>query len=602
MFLNGLGSLGVKGMANNGADPLMIVGLISFLAALIASLTVQMFFMAQRRKSRRQLERIPQDVMRKYVFRENYLISEVESPDWYLTDPEDRSGAWRNLAMGLEHLHPDIRRKMDRLARHGEGFLLVGRLGQDEISLSGTFEDGQVCITVSPMTQSGQRSIVDHDSFERLQEETKILRYAMEANPFPIWRLDGEGNITWANAAYFDLLSKLRGETEVVLWPIPDIFAAAMAEAQSGAQKARISLTPEQPPSGGTGPDGKLWYEVQMHQSASTADHADAKGDTRETADFEGALYIATPCNRLVAAERSLRNFVQTLSKTFAHLPIGLAVFDRKRELILFNPALVDLSTLDPRWLSARPSLFEFLDQLRDNRRMPEPRDYRAWRSSLIALEKGAENGNYEEIWNLPDGQSFRVIGRPHPDGAVALIFENISAEVSLTRKFRGDIEIYQSALDHDEQAVVIFNADGELEISNAAYAVLWEDDPRERLTRDDFGHALQTWEAHCLPHPLFEDLRLTFNGETGAANSAMSDVIWMKDGRRLDFIMTPLQHGRVMLKFRMGIGAGLNAGLSTGLSTGLNQAKPLHPEEMSGEARPNTPIAVLMNYAASQS
>lgn len=596
----GLCSLGVKGMASNGTDPLIIVGLVSFLAALIASLTVQMFFMAQRRKSRRQLERIPQDVQRKYVFRENYLISEVESPDWYLADTEDRSGAWRNLAMGLEHLHPDIRRKMDRLARHGEGFLLIGRLGQDEISLSGTFEDGQVCITVSPVTQRGQRSIVDHDSFERLQEETKILRYAMEANPFPIWRLDGAGNITWANAAYFDLFAKLQGETEIVLWPIPDIFAAAMAEAKSGVHKSRISLTPEQPPSGGTGPDGKLWYEVQMHQSTSKVDHAEptgntpgnATGDAGTSTDFEGALYIATPCNRLVAAERSLRNFVQTLSKTFAHLPIGLAVFDRKRELILFNPALVDLSTLDPRWLSARPSLFEFLDQLRDNRRMPEPRDYRAWRSSLMALEKGAENGNYEEIWNLPDGQSFRVIGRPHPDGAVALIFENISAEISLTRKFRGDIEIYQSVLDHDEQAIAIFNTDGELEVSNTAYAMLWEDDPRERLTRDDFGQALHIWEGRCLPHPLFEELRLTLNGEAGHGNSAMSDVIWMKDGRRLDLAMMPLQHGRVMMKFR----------------ASLSQAKPLHSHEMGdrgdigGDGRPSSPITVLMNYAASQS
>lgn len=51
------------------------------------------------------MDRIPQDAMRKYVFRENYLISNVEATDWYLADPEDRAGAWRNLALGLEHLH-----------------------------------------------------------------------------------------------------------------------------------------------------------------------------------------------------------------------------------------------------------------------------------------------------------------------------------------------------------------------------------------------------------------------------------------------------------------------------------------------------------------
>src|SRR6056300_930551 len=103
----------------------------------------------------------------------------------------------------------------------------------------------------------------------------------------------------------------------------------------------------------GTGPDGKLWYEVRQHRTAPVGETAELEPPT------DGSLYIATPCNRLVAAERSLRNFVQTLSKTFAHLPVGLAIFDQKRELISFNAALVELSTLDPRWLSGRPSLFE---------------------------------------------------------------------------------------------------------------------------------------------------------------------------------------------------------------------------------------------------
>ena len=569
-------------MAAIGANPLFIVGGVSFLAALVASLMVQFVILQQGRKLGGRMDRIPQDAMRKYVFRENYLISDVEATDWYLADPEDRAGAWRNLALGLEHLHPDIRRKMDRLSRHGEGFLLIGRLGQDEISLSGGFEDGQITITVSPLTHSGQRSIVDHDSLERLQEETKTLRHAMEANPYPIWPHDADGKIIWANAAYFDLVERLRGETGVVLWPIPDVFCDSLAEASAQEDKARVGLMPDHPPSGGTGPDGKLWYEVRQHRTAPVGETAELEPPT------DGSLYIATPCNRLVAAERSLRNFVQTLSKTFAHLPVGLAIFDRKRELILLNAALVELSTLDPRWLSGRPSLFEFLDQLRDNRRMPEPRDYRAWRSSLIALEKGAENGNYEEIWNLPDGQSFRVLGRPHPDGAVALIFENISSEMSLTRKFRADMEIYQSALDHDEQAIAIFNGDGELEVSNAAYAMLWEDDPRERLTRDDFAQALQIWEGRCLPHLVWEELRQTMTQAQGEVRSSMSDVVWMSDGRRLNIYLTPLKSGRTMIKFR------------TSMQKSGQRPPPPQAVEPSGETRATSPITMLMNYATS--
>ena len=108
-----------------------------------------------------------------------------------------------------------------------------------------------------------------------------------------------------------------------------------------------------------------------------------------------------------------------------------------------------------------------------------------------------------------------------------------------------------QSAWDHDEQAIAIFNGNGELEVSNAAYAMLWEDDPRERLTRDDFAQALQIWEGRCLPHLVWEELRQTMTQAQGEVRSSMSDVVWMSDGRRLNIYLTPLKSGRTMIKFR---------------------------------------------------
>jgi len=51
------------------------------------------------------------------------------------------------------------------------------------------------------------------------------------------------------------------------------------------------------------------------------------------------------------------RNFVQTLTKTFAQLSIGLAIFNRERQLVLFNPALIDLTALPADFLTGRPHL-----------------------------------------------------------------------------------------------------------------------------------------------------------------------------------------------------------------------------------------------------
>jgi hypothetical protein len=59
----------------------------------------------------------------------------------------------------------------------------------------------------------------------------------------------------------------------------------------------------------------------------------------------------------IVRAQQAQKNFVQTLTKTFATLAIGLAIFDRNRQLMLFNPALIDLPALPADFLSARPNL-----------------------------------------------------------------------------------------------------------------------------------------------------------------------------------------------------------------------------------------------------
>ena len=159
-------------------------------------------------------------------------------------------------------------------------------------------------------------------------------------------------------------------------------------------------------------------------------------------------LGFALAADDLVAAEATLRRFVETLTETFAHLPIGLAVFDKNRRLGLFNPALTDLVKIDAVWLAGRPSLRDFLERLRETRQMPEQKDFAAWRRKLSELEEGARDGTYEENWQLPSGKIFRVTGRPHPQGALAFLFEDISTAIELERRYRSELELSQATLD----------------------------------------------------------------------------------------------------------------------------------------------------------
>jgi|TARA_B110000495_G_C22654839_1_gene388006 hypothetical protein len=131
---------------------------------------------------------------------------------------------------------------------------------------------------------------------------------------------------------------------------------------------------------------------------------------------------------------------VQAFTKTFAEMPVGLAIFDQQRRLVLFNPALTDLTSLVLvlvlAFVSERPSLFDFFNRLRENWVVPEPKNSAAWRAQLAELVASSNDGAYCATWSLANGLTYQVRGRPHFDGALAFLFEVISAKISVAQKF----------------------------------------------------------------------------------------------------------------------------------------------------------------------
>ena len=58
--------------------------------------------------------------------------------------------------------------------------------------------------------------------------------------------------------------------------------------------------------------------------------------------------------------------------------------------------------------------------------------------------------------------------GRPHPDGAIAFLIEDISAEVALTRNYRAELEMGQALLDVVEDGFAVFSSSGIMMFCNA--------------------------------------------------------------------------------------------------------------------------------------
>ena len=342
------------------------------------------------------------------------------------------------------------------------------------------------------------------------------------------WSKAPDGQVVWANAAYRDRFDAPMGE-------LPDHRIANAF----GQVLEEVPLTPR-----GPGSRRRVAVAGRDHAEPRWYELSESPGAAGETVGF------ALDADDLVATEASLRRFVETLTETFAHLPIGLAVFDKNRRLGLFNPALTDLVKIDAVWLAGRPSLRDFLERLRETRQMPEQKDFASWRRKLSELEEGARSGTYEENWQLPSGKIFRVTGRPHPQGALAFLFEDISSAIILERKYRSELELSQATLDRMSEAVAVFDASGMLVFVNSAFESLWGLDPMERLNGPGRRRDVRALGRALRPHAR-PGARLAEFATADAARTSWTAAVATRAGASLHMLVAPLPDTSALVVFR---------------------------------------------------
>lgn len=486
----------------------------------------------------------PDDVLsepRTFVFSDGYLVSHTGGAGFLLPTPINHLTAWDSLAQSLNQMIDGAAESMTRLASNAESFRLHDRLGGDQLTLVGLQEGNTLRITLST-SESAQTSVrIDKATLESLHVEIANLRRASETNPALSWCVDGQSRIIWANSAYRAKLRSLRGEAAAMIWPIPALFTDE-SSLTPGTLRRKLPAQTDAPDTANAAIATGSWYELTISE-----------------VERGGRFVHAVPLDKVIKAEDALRTFIQTLTKTFAHLPTGLAIFDKERRLTLFNPALTDLTGLDGAWLSQRPTLEAFFDHLREMQRIPEPKNYKAWRESLTQLDRTSDSGTFEETWTLSDGVTFRVTGRPHADGAVALLIEDISAEIGITRRFRSELNVFQSVLDTSEEATIVFSSAGQVTLSNAAYADLWGNDPRYTVATASAAEAIGRWQQQCEPSPLWAEMR-DFISRIEDRAEWFEDVL-MLDGRVLQVRVSPIAAGMTLIAFQDHAGGGLRRG-----------------------------------------
>ena len=394
-----------------------------------------------------------------FVFRDTELV-DASDRGRKLLSTSDQGGmtALEQLLALLEPRFASLRDRLGALASAGR--LELAADDGTGLSIIAQMRAGLVHLRVVDPQDGGALIALDRLSYQAMQDELATLRNVARAAPMLVWAQDSRGQIVWANDAYIDALSMVQGGKLALGWPLPTLF-------KDDGQVGKLVLAMR---------DRQHWYSHRVEELGGKV------------------LNFATPIDSAVQSELARREMMQMLTRTFASLPIGLALFDADRRLQVFNPALVDLTGLDPFFLAARPDLGQVLHTLREMRMLPEPKDFTTWRDELLRLETAAANGTYREEWVLPDGCTYQVSGCPQPNGALAFFIQDITSEATLLRGIRAEGEFTEHVLNALPDAVVAFDRNGQTALCNSAYAELWGADPCVSLFDAGFDEAHAIW------------------------------------------------------------------------------------------------------------
>lgn len=455
-----------------------------------------------------------------FLFDGTALIDATPAARAMVSSGTEGSGPWFRVLARLEPMFPGFSLRIEELQREGR-FVMCSR------------EDLEPPLVLRAESLGGltRLTLMDADTDQRLpgrdgpadiafQHELTAIREIVAQAPVLVWRTGADGQVIWANSAYLLTAADMLEPGQDLSWPLPHIFEIdEPPKSQPLRRSVRVAGVVQ-------------WYEISA---------AEAGGER---------LFYALPADRLEQAEVTLRDFMQTLTKTFAQLPIGLAIFDSNRILQLFNPALPDLTGLPPEFLIGRPSLSAMLDAMREHSMIPEPKDYRSWRRQMSKVEEAAASGLFEETWSLPSGQTWRVTGQPHPNGALAFLFEDISNEMMRTRRYRADLELGQAVIDAMDDAVAVFSQDGNLVMTNRAYIDLWGPPEAPPFGASGKAVAIDGWRRLAAPTLLWNDLS-EYIGALGERDP-WDGELRLLDGRALACRISPLPHGATLVAFAL--------------------------------------------------
>lgn len=353
---------------------------------------------------------------------------------------------------------------------------------------------------------------------EVVGDDGRKFREILNALPMPVRVRGGDIMLEWANGAFLKAVA------------VPSAQEAPVSKTARGKRGA-LAAAPNR-----VSKTASLCVAAQS-RPAGLPPIGGARAAAVAAGVTPGAASQADP-------DMALGTYIDMINR----LPLAMAVFDADRNLKNHNRAYRQLWDLDEAWLDRHPSHGEILERLRENRKLPEQRNFAEW-SQGQTHPLSSQAGSQEQFWHLPGGKSLRVMTQPHLQGGVFLLFEDISEKLRLTASLNLLTQVQRATLDTIDEGIAIFGTDGRLVLHNALFAKIWLLSESELIGQPHFLDIAGICTARIGHDSIWEIVSCGVNsaqperfGEWGRAMRA--------DGRSISLSLSRLPNGATAVSF----------------------------------------------------
>ena len=398
------------------------------------------------------------------------------------------------------------------------GLALRGILADPAVSPSGS-----ALVWIFDFTQSERELAQLRRDAARAREDFSALVGLIEAAPIPMWFRGNDHKLRLVNAAYVAAVGA-PGPEAVVDGQIELVEASG---GQSAAEVARRAADRRKP--------------VERVVAATINGARRTLRVTDLPLSAEGVAGYAIDIEDQEEVARAFRAFREAQRSMLDQISMGVAQFDAERRISFANQPFYRVFNLPPGVVGERTTFEQVLRLARENERIPEVRDFPAWREEKIDWFRRSET--VEEHWPLRESVHLRIIAQPMPDGGLVLIAEDRTEQLALSAVRDTLLRTRAATFDNLFEALAVFAPGGHLDLWNRGFPHAWGIEP-EQLEAKPQASALLEAIAGKLADPakvvvIGEAIRqATLDRHRGEGEAELAD------GRTLEFACVPLPDG----------------------------------------------------------